>query len=137
MGVDGQPNLALSLGGLFLFTEMRAIPPGMKIYSTVDGGQGDVSGMFACCSFLKNAFSVGSLQTDRIQMKMKTREALRVSLSGMRVAASGCATRRANRAKQRPELAENVFNYSRKSVKNGEPSQLFGSLYLWRFVVLH
>lgn len=44
---------------------------------------------------------------------------------------------RANRAKQRPELAENVFDYSRKSVKNGEPSQLFGPLYLWRFVVLH
>ena len=46
-------NLALSLGGLFLFTEMRVIPPGMKVCSTIDGGQGDIPGMFACGSFPK------------------------------------------------------------------------------------
>lgn len=52
-GSMDDPNLALSLGGLFLFTEMRVIPPGMKVCSTIDGGQGDIPGMFACGSFPK------------------------------------------------------------------------------------
>jgi hypothetical protein len=52
-GSMDNPNLSLSLAGLLLFMEIRATPPGMKVRGTVDGGRGDVSGTFACCSFPK------------------------------------------------------------------------------------
>ena len=49
---------------------------------------------------------------------------------------SGCAMSRQTEPNKGPSLlAENVFDHTRKSVQNGEPSQLFGPLYLWRFVV--